>query len=242
VNGRPPLALAYHGIGSVPVRRDPHGLYVAPERLERHVRWLHDQGYRLVTFDELVARGEDGYCALTFDDGFANNEALIGMGVPATVFVVTDWLGGEHPDAPGARLLDADGVRRLRDAGLEIGGHTASHPDLTELGFEAARDELERGRTALEAILDAPVRTAAYPYGRATAETVRACAAAGFRAACRTSAQGSIADPLDFPRQDMDGPASLLGLRLKAADRYEPLVGNRAVGALQRVGRLLRRT
>jgi peptidoglycan/xylan/chitin deacetylase (PgdA/CDA1 family) len=242
MNGRPPLALAYHGIGEVPVQDDPHGLFVAPERLERHIAWLREQGYRLVTFGELVARGEEGLCALTFDDGFADNEALIGMGVPATVFVVTEWLGGEHPDAPGAPMLDADGVRRLRDGGIEIGGHTASHPDLTGLGFEAARAELERGRVELEAILGAPVRSAAYPYGRATVETVRACAAAGFRAACRTSGQGSAGDPLDFPRQDMDGPASLLGLRLKAADRYEPLMRSRVAGAFRRVGRHLRRT
>ena len=235
-----PLALAYHGIAEVPLREDPHGLFVAPARLRRQAAWLRRRGYELVTFSALVERGEDGLCALTFDDGFANNEALLALGLPATVFVVSGWLGGEHPDAPGARMLDADGVRRLHAAGIEIGGHTATHPDLTTLGPDAARAELERGRVALEEIVDAPVVSAAYPYGRATAETVAACAAAAFRAACLTSGTGSRERPLEFPREDMDGPASLTGLRLKAAGRYEPLLAHRPARALRRAGRMLR--
>jgi peptidoglycan/xylan/chitin deacetylase (PgdA/CDA1 family) len=236
-----PLALAYHGIGTRAVRDDPHGLFVSWARLRRHVAWLRRRGYSLVTFGELVARGEDGLCALTFDDGFESCSALAELGVPATVFVTTGWLGGWHPDVPDARVLSEEGVRRLHAAGVEIGAHTATHPDLTTLGFDAARDELASSRVALEALLDAPVTSAAYPYGRATADTVRACEATGFAAACRTSGFGSRSTPLDYPREDMDGPASLPGLGLKAAGRYEPLMRRRAARAVRRAGRLVRR-
>jgi peptidoglycan/xylan/chitin deacetylase (PgdA/CDA1 family) len=234
-----PLALAYHGIGTRPARDDPHGLFVSWARLRRHVAWLRRRGYSLVTFGELVARGEDGLCALTFDDGFESCSALAELGVPATVFVTTGWLGGRHPDVDAA-MLSEDGVRRLHAAGIEIGAHTVSHPDLTTLPFEAARDELASSRVALESLLGAPVTSAAYPYGRATAETVRAGGAAGLAAACRTSGFGT-GEPLDYPRQDMDGPASLLGLRLKAAGRYEPLMQRKAARAARRAGRLSRR-
>ena len=235
-----PLALAYHAIGTRAVRDDPHGLFVSWARLRRHVASLRRRGYSLVTFGELVARGEDGLCALTFDDGFESCSALADLGVPATVFVTTGWLGGRHPDVD-ATMLTEDGVRRLHAAGVEIGAHTVTHPDLTTLGFDAARDELSAARLGLESLLDAPVRTAAYPYGRATAETVRACQAAGFSAACRTSGFGSASTPLDYPREDMDGPATLLGLRLKAAGRYEPLMQARAARGVRRVGRQVRR-
>ena len=236
-----PLALAYHAIGTRAVREDPHGLFVSWARLRRHVAWLQRRGYSLVTFGELVARGEDGLCALTFDDGFESCSALADLGVPATLFVTTGWLGGRHPDVPDAAMLSEDGVRRLHAAGVEIGAHTATHPDLTTLGFDAARDELASARLTLESLLEAPVTSAAYPYGRATAETVRACAAAGFSAACRTSGFGSSSTPLDYPREDMDGPASLLGLRLKAAGRYEPLMRARAARGVRRAGRQVRR-
>jgi peptidoglycan/xylan/chitin deacetylase (PgdA/CDA1 family) len=238
-----PLALAYHGVAAVPARRDPHGLFVAPRDLRRHIAYLRRSGYRLVTFREIVERTVSGdgagLAALTFDDGLADNvdtllPLLVELSAPATVFAVSEWLGAEHPDAPGVRLADADGLRRLHAAGVEIGGHTATHPDLTTLGADAARRELEQCRLALEAVIDAPVTSAAYPYGRASAETVAACAAAGFAAAGRTSGQGARDRPLDFPREDMTHRATVLGLRLKAAGRYEPLMRHRPVRALRR--------
>src|SRR3954447_5551764 len=93
-----PLALAYHAIGTRAVREDPHGLFVSWARLRRHVAWLQRRGYSLVTFGELVARGEDGLCALTFDDGLESGSARGGRGVPAAVFATAGGLGGRHPD------------------------------------------------------------------------------------------------------------------------------------------------
>ena len=243
-----PLALAYHGVASVSPRRDPHGLFVSPAALRRQIRWLRRHGYRLVTFAELAARSAagsgSGYAALTFDDGFADNlhgllPVLEELGAPATVFVVSGWLGGEHPEMPGARMLDAGELRRLHAARVEIGGHTATHPDLTTLEFADAREELARGRSELEALLDAPVTSLAYPYGRATADTVRAAAAAGFLAACLTSGNGVPDRALEVPREDMTNGATLLGLRLKAAGRYEPLMRHRPVRAAYRAKQLL---
>jgi peptidoglycan/xylan/chitin deacetylase (PgdA/CDA1 family) len=243
-DGRPPLALVYHGVADVPRRRDPHGLCIPAGAMRRQIAWLRRRGYALVTFGELVRRSVEGLgaglAALTFDDGFADNlHALVPLleGLPATVFAASGWLGREHPDVAGARIADAEELRRLHAAEVEIGAHTVTHPDLTTLDFGAAREELERSRIELEAIIQAPVTSAAYPYGRAYAETVRACAAAGFAAAGRTTAQGALDRPLDFPRQDMTDGASLLGLRLKAADRYEPLMRHRPLRAVRRARR-----
>ena len=74
-------------------------------------------------------------------------------------------------------------------------------------------------------MLDEPVEVAAYPYGRANADTVRACRDAGFLAACAATGRGSWDDPHHLPRQDMDQPLRrCFGLRLKRDDRYEPLM------------------
>ena len=141
-----PLALAYHAIGTRAVREDPHGLFVSLGAAAA-ATWpgCSGAGYSLVTFGELVARGEDGLCALTFDDGFESCAALVGprrsgdavrrlrAGSAAGIRMCAD-----------ATMLSEDGVRRLHAAGVEIGAHTATHPDLTTLGFDAARDELER--------------------------------------------------------------------------------------------------
>lgn len=213
-------------------------MFVRPQDLEAHIARLRRWGYRLVTFGELADRVADGggagHAALTFDDGLQDNlttlePILRRTGAPATVFAVSGWLGGAHPDAPWARILSADELRRLHEAGLEIGAHSHSHADLTQLPAEQARDELATSRAVLEEILDAPVKIAAYPRGAATEETIAAARAAGFGAACRTAGLGSWSDPWNLPRQAMINQCSSLGLWLKRRDHYEPLMRFRAV-------------
>jgi peptidoglycan/xylan/chitin deacetylase (PgdA/CDA1 family) len=232
----PPLALAYHGVADVPLGRDPHGLFVRPRDLERQIHKLRSWGYELVRFGELAAAlasgGADGLAALTFDDGPADNlDALAPIlraeGVSATVFVVSRWLGGTYPEATWARILSPDAVHSLHRMGIEIGSHTATHADLSKLGYADALAELEDSKRKLETVIDAPVEVLAYPYGRASAETIAAAREAGYRAACRVSGAGDWGDPLNLPRQDMDNGATLLGLRLKRDDRYEPLMRRR---------------
>jgi peptidoglycan/xylan/chitin deacetylase (PgdA/CDA1 family) len=200
----PPLALVYHGVADVPLRRDPHGLFVAPRDLRRQIERLRTWGYRLVTFGRLAAlAGEgdaSGHAALTFDDGLADNlhvltPLLRELDAAATVFVVSGWLGGVHPEARWARLLDAAEVRELAAAGFEIGSHSSTHADLAALDEEAAYDELASSKRVLEDVTGTPVDVAAYPFGRATVLTAAACRRAGYRAACRTSGAGAWSDP-----------------------------------------------
>ena len=143
----------------------------------------------------------------------------------------------EHPAAPWTRIVTADELRDLSKAGIEIGGHSVTHADLSTLPYEGARDELVQGKEQLEEVLGEPVEVAAYPYGRANEETVRAARDAGFRAACGASARGSWDDPHFLPRQDMDNGCTLLGLRLKRDDRYEPLMRLKPARAARRISR-----
>lgn len=239
----PPLALAYHGVADVALRDDPHGLFVRPRDLRRQLAALRGWGYELVTFGELARRVAEGRgagaAALSFDDGLVDNlttlaPLLAAEGATATVFAVSGWLGAPYPYLPRTRLMDADELRELAALGIEIGAHTASHPDLSTLTDAAAEDELRRGRDELEEVLGAPVDVVAYPFGSASAPVRAAAARAGFCAGCRTSANGAWDQPLNLPRQDMDNPATLLGLRLKRDDRYEPLMTARPARALRR--------
>jgi peptidoglycan/xylan/chitin deacetylase (PgdA/CDA1 family) len=245
----PPLALTYHGLADIPRRLDPNGLFVAPVALRRQIAKLLDWGYRLVTFGALaasVADGEASGCAaLTFDDGFADNlEVLVPIlrefRAPATVFVVSDWLGRPHRDMPSARILTADEVRELADGGVEIGSHSATHPDLTMLSYDEALRELETSRLTLSDVAGRPVEVAAYPYGHASAETIRACREAGYRAAGRALGLGSWSNLHDLPRQDMENGSTLLGLRLKRSGRYAPLMRHRSARAARALVRAAR--
>ena len=244
----PPLVLAYHGVSAVKVRDDPSLLFVPPGEVIRHIRRLRRWGYELLAFGEMARRVQDGRaggCAsLTFDDGFVDNleqlaPLLAAEDAPGTVFVPTGWLGQTHPYAPQTRVMTSDEVRELRARGVEIGAHTHSHPDLTTLDYDAAVAELGRGKDELEQLLDEPVDTVAYPYGRVNDKTRRACREAGFLAACRTCGEGSWTDPLDLPRQDMTNASTMIGLRLKRDDRYERLVEWRPFGLARAARRRL---
>lgn len=243
---RPPLALAYHGVATHPLRKDPHGLFTRPAALVRHVSLLRRWGYRLVRFGELaeaVQAGEGGgLAALTFDDGLADNlhhlvPVLRHVDAPATVFVVSSWDGTPHPDAPWARTLTGSELRQLSSAGVEIGSHGHCHVDLTTLPFDEVRDGFTRSREQLESLLDRPVSVAAYPFGRATEDTARACREAGFAAACRAKGEGSWSDPWNLPRQDMNAGTGFLGFVLKRDDRYEPLMRTPAARVVRAAAR-----
>jgi len=233
----------------VPVGRDRHGLFVRPGDLRRQIDRLRRWGYELLTFgtfaDRVAAGRGGGTATLTFDDGLVDNldtlvPLLADVGAPATVFPVSGWLGQRHPDAPWTRVMTAEELRELHRAGVEVGAHTASHPDLTSLPPERAAAELGEGRRELEALLGRTIDLLAYPYGEANPAVVAAADAAGFRAACRTQGRGSWSEPLQLPRQDMYNGANLLELRLKRDDRYEPMMRHRPVRAVRKLVRMSR--
>jgi peptidoglycan/xylan/chitin deacetylase (PgdA/CDA1 family) len=64
-----------------------------------------------------------------------------------------------------------DMVRELRSGGMEIGGHTVTHPILARLTQERQREEIYRCAERLEAELDCPMRWFAYPVGSLDAFT-----------------------------------------------------------------------
>ena len=69
-------------------------------------------------------------------------------------------------DLPDDLMMSTGQLRTLHATGMDIGGHTHTHPILARLDAERARDEILAGKTRLEALLGAPVRVFAYPNGR----------------------------------------------------------------------------
>ncbi len=242
--------LCYHGVSDVSLRLDRSRLFVRPQDLERQIRTLRRWGYRLVTFGELAERvSEDegrGLAALTFDDGLVDNfivllPLLAAAEAPATVFIVSEWLGEPHPDASWTRCMTADELRALSKADVEVGGHSLRHVHLPDLDQKVAENDMRMCRTNLEGMLDRGVSVFAYPYGGATQETMESCANAGYRAACRAGGTGRWNEPFNLPRQDMQNRDSAFGFWLKRDNRYEPVVATKPGLALRRTSRLLSR-
>ena len=109
-------------------------------------------------------------------------------------------------DLPTNLMMNFDQVRELRNAGMDIGGHTVLHPILSKLPTAKARDEIIRGKASLEEIINEPVRLFAYPNGKPNsdykAEHVAMVQELGFEGAVSTSwgAQKRIGDLFQLPR------------------------------------------
>jgi peptidoglycan/xylan/chitin deacetylase (PgdA/CDA1 family) len=71
---------------------------------------------------------------------------------------------------PADLMMSSAQVRGLREAGMQIGAHTVSHPILATLDRQAAADEIVRSRERLEAILGERVGLFAYPNGKPGAD------------------------------------------------------------------------
>lgn len=87
-------------------------------------------------------------------------------------------------------MMSAEQIKRLHDAGMEIGAHTTNHPILMRVNDEEARDEILGNKRALEEITGSPVTLFAYPNGKPGQDYgpqhVRLVRDAGFAAAVST--------------------------------------------------------
>lgn len=79
---------------------------------------------------------------------------------------VFELAGGDERALCDALYMTWDHARALRDAGVELGGHTVSHPILSQLDAEAQAREIGEGRAALARELGTEPATFAYPFGR----------------------------------------------------------------------------
>lgn len=66
---------------------------------------------------------------------------------------------------PDDLMMTTEQVRELRSEGMTIGGHTCTHPILSQLDDESAFHEIGAGKEALERILAEPISVFAYPNG-----------------------------------------------------------------------------
>jgi len=107
---------------------------------------------------------------------------------------------------PDNLMMTSEQVKELHNAGMEIGGHTASHPILARMENNAARADIAAGKEALEGIIGSRVRFFAYPNGKPgrdyLPDHVTMVKKLGFDAAVSTAygAAGKENDPYQLPR------------------------------------------
>ncbi len=69
-------------------------------------------------------------------------------------------------DLPTNMMMSSAQIKSLDEAGMEIGGHTSSHPILLRLPLDEAVDDIRRGKEFLTQLLGKAPRFFAYPNGK----------------------------------------------------------------------------
>lgn len=183
--------LMYHAVATAP-NDATRALSVAPEAFAEQMALIGDLGLTPVTTAGLAARWRSGRplparpVLITFDDGYegVHRHALPVLekhGFPATLFVSTGWIRGAHDTGGGLdTMLDWPQVRELAAAGVEIGGHSHTHPQLDQLGDAELRGELSRCTEILTDELGTRPVSFAYPYGYSSRRVRQAVRAGGY--------------------------------------------------------------
>ena len=215
------LVLMYHQIvpdgaseGWVPAPLADPRYGVSRLEFARQMAHLRQEGYRILSLDELLAPSRQASDAgldatsddrpalvVTFDDGYETDLTLAlpilsRLGIPATFFVATGHIG-----CPGM-LTEAMAAELVARPLFRIGGHGESHRFLSELPDSECRRELARSFKRIREISGQEGAAMSAPGGRTSTQVADLARQAGF-SALATSRPGLYrerADPFSIPR------------------------------------------
>ncbi|MEG4917102.1 sulfotransferase [Microcoleus sp. B7-D4] len=162
-------------------RISPDGLdAVTPQIFEQQLHNLKNLGYYSASWEnwrsaKLAKTPLPGKAILmTFDGGYLDFfqyawPLLKRFDFTATVFLVAESIGKtnswEKAEFEEVQLMGWPEIRQLRDAGIEFGSMSATHPPLTALSPTEIVREAAKSRAILERGLEKSVKCFAYPYG-----------------------------------------------------------------------------
>jgi len=199
--------LYYHSVGNLP-------LSVSIQTFRKQIGWLRKKHFKCDTLIKTVDDKETSGNAnltnkrviVTFDDCF---ESVYENAVPiikqfsfkATFFATVNYVGKirwgseryqrwsdkktEEFNVPFA-YMSWDQLKSLVDFGMEIGAHTITHRNLTELSSQEQEEEIAGSKERLEKELGIEVDTFCYPRGKYNDHIVNIIKKVGFKAACTT--------------------------------------------------------
>jgi peptidoglycan/xylan/chitin deacetylase (PgdA/CDA1 family) len=174
---------------------------IPPTRFDRHLAYLKEKGYSVLTATEIAKAVKDPSISLpervvsiTFDDGFEDFyyhalPLLQRYGFLATLYVTSgyvgetsEWLASEGEDC--RPMLNWKQIREIADSGIEIGAHSLHHYELDTLDIDHAKYEISASKTLLEQYLEREIHTFAFPHGYHNREVRALVEQAGFSSAC----------------------------------------------------------
>lgn len=172
------------------------------ETFRRQMKFLCEEAFNVISLKDLT-RALDANnplppktIVLTFDDGFQNFYTIAlpilkELDFTATVFLITGFCGkyndwtGNLAGLERSELMDWNEIKECRKHGIEFGSHTQTHPDLTKISIEKAKQEIIGSKSKIEEKLGIEVADFAYPYGKYN-QAVKNITGDNFKTSCST--------------------------------------------------------
>ena len=172
--------LMYHSIESMPKTTVMRSLHVPPRRFDFQMRMLKMLGYQALSLKKLKpyldGKKQGKVVGITFDDGYQNNlinavPILLKYNFSATCYIVSENLGLSNTwdldkGITQRPLMTIDEIKSWLSFGMDIGGHTQTHADLTKISIKAAKMEIYTSKGDLENTFNTQVADFCYPFGR----------------------------------------------------------------------------
>ncbi|MDO8686750.1 MAG: polysaccharide deacetylase family protein [Candidatus Berkelbacteria bacterium] len=162
-------------------------LSVTPTNFASQIKWLKDNNYQTLTLAEFAEKDKKvlskiifdkkNPIVLTFDDGYedAYTEALPVLkenNFTGTFFIIRNSVG--KPE-----YMNQNQINEMEKAGMEIGSHSLSHPNLASLDIASAENQIAKSKLS--------ATTFCYPAGKFDDTTVSLIEKAGYIAAVTTN-------------------------------------------------------
>ena len=141
------------------------GLTVSVDKFAKQLDYIKEQGFEAITFARLSEKSvPQKSIILTFDDGYDNFYGnvfplLKERGMTAVAYIIVNEIGKSG-------YMTREQIKEIADAGVEIGSHTISHPDLTLMSEHRLRSELFDSKESLEELTGKAVISLCYPAGK----------------------------------------------------------------------------
>ena len=193
-------------------------LCMPAEIFERQMKYLKDNGYRVIGPEELLdfldyrKAVPNNAVMISIDDGYRSvyNVAypiLKKYGFGATLFVYIDYVG------VSSKALTWDHLRELKREGFYIGSHSIAHSDLSKQKNNENGDaylarlkrEVFRSKAIIDEKLNQDTLIFSYPFGRRNQTVVSMSRQAGYKIAVTVDRGGNpfFADPFLIKRDQI---------------------------------------
>jgi peptidoglycan/xylan/chitin deacetylase (PgdA/CDA1 family) len=212
----------YHHIEKPGKNSRKKGLYVAPEYFEWQIKKIIQQGFEIITFEDIILnrfKKDSPHAILTFDDGceslYQNAFPILKkFNIRAVIYIITGSIGDknyisqENPNTDPVRLLSDSQINEMADFGIEFGSHLYEHIHLTKYSSERIKHELSSSKAILENLLNKKVYSVAYPFGDYDPQVLKSAKEAGYSFGVTTKAGiASIENKLELGRIPVKGYA-----------------------------------